>query len=351
MQIDHGARTVRLDSPPRVTKKLTGTWFPVALGMSPWSTPFEAWCDRTNTYKKPFEDTKYTLAGKAIEPKIIKYLDDSFYYRRGMVKSPAQWFHKTTQQMKFDHFHDSPVFGGMWDARTDTKVYEIKTTKRCEDWLKNGVPDAPEYYKLQAALYAHLMGLDAFVLVAAFLEERDYDDPEAFAPSPANTQTFSYSLSREYPHFDGMLNEALDWWNRHVLAGVSPPWNPAKSKDLEILKALTTTTIDATAPSGADDGGSIRALMKEIESIEAKFEALSGDEKKLKDRKDQLKKLMQGRMSPTDKKYVVTGESYDAVLSLSESSGVDRARLAADGLLDKYLTTTPSTKLTISRRK
>jgi hypothetical protein len=360
MRIDYDERVIRLEKPPRVTKKFTGTWFAAALGLNPWSTEFETWCDRTNTYKKPFEDTKYTLAGKAIEPIIIKWLDASYYYGRGIVKTPQQWFHKTTQQMGFDHFPDSPVFGGMWDARTDSKVYEIKTTKRGEDWIKNGKPDAPEYYKLQAALYARLMGLDAFTIVVAFLEESDYDNPTAFIPRAANSQTrgniqtFSYSLAKEYPRFDGMLDEALDWWNRHVLLGVSPPWNPSKTKDKEILKALTTSTIGADArgsESAADGGDQIQALMKELEAIETRFDAMSADEKRRKECKDLLKELLQARMSPTDKKCVVTGEVYDAVLSLSESSGIDRARLKADGLLEKYQTLTPSTKLTFSRRK
>lgn len=56
-------------TPPKRTKKVTGTRFATILGLNPWSTPFEMWCAITKTYEKPFEDTIYTIAGKTIEPK------------------------------------------------------------------------------------------------------------------------------------------------------------------------------------------------------------------------------------------------------------------------------------------
>ena len=57
--------------PPKRPKKLTGTRFATILGLNPWSTPFEIWCEVTRTYQKPFEDTIYTIAGKTIEPTLF----------------------------------------------------------------------------------------------------------------------------------------------------------------------------------------------------------------------------------------------------------------------------------------
>lgn len=36
------------------------------------------WCAITKTYEKPFEDTIYTAAGKAIEPKQAEYMKKSY---------------------------------------------------------------------------------------------------------------------------------------------------------------------------------------------------------------------------------------------------------------------------------
>ena len=40
--------------PPKRPKKLTATRFATILGLNPWSTPFEVWCEITRTYQKPF---------------------------------------------------------------------------------------------------------------------------------------------------------------------------------------------------------------------------------------------------------------------------------------------------------
>lgn len=163
-------------SPPKKTKKITGTRFATILGLNPWSTPFEMWCAITKTYEKPFEDTIYTIAGKTIEPKLADYMKKSY----GMeITSPTDiwgkdYFNKTWG----DFFPENPHLGGMWDflskdedGKTDA-VLEMKTTKRAEDWEN----DVPEYYALQAALYAYLLGVDDVIMVASFLEEKDYEN-------------------------------------------------------------------------------------------------------------------------------------------------------------------------------
>ena len=66
-------------TPPKRTKKVTGTRFATILGLNPWSTPFEMWCAITKTYEKPFEDTIYTIAGKTIEPKQAEYMKKSYF--------------------------------------------------------------------------------------------------------------------------------------------------------------------------------------------------------------------------------------------------------------------------------
>ena len=65
--------------PPRRPKKLTATRFATVLGLNPWSTPFEVWCEITKTYNKPFEETIYTAAGKTIEPKQAQFMKKSYF--------------------------------------------------------------------------------------------------------------------------------------------------------------------------------------------------------------------------------------------------------------------------------
>lgn len=143
-------------APPKKTKKITGTRFATILGLNPWSTAFEMWCAITKTYEKPFEDTIYTIAGKTIEPKQAAYMKKS--YAMDIITPTDIWGKDYFNKTWGDFFPDSPHLGGMWDYLSQGEdgkvdaVLEMKTTKRAEDWEN----DVPEYYALQAALYAYL---------------------------------------------------------------------------------------------------------------------------------------------------------------------------------------------------
>ena len=160
-------------APPKRTKKITGTRFATILGLNPWSTPFEMWLAITKTYEIQFEDTIYTKAGKAIEPKQAEYMKKS--YGMDIITPTDRYGEDYFKSTWGDFFPESKHLGGMWDylgvdenGVVDT-VLEMKTTKRIEDWQN----DAPEYYALQAALYAYLLGVDNVIMVASFLEEKD----------------------------------------------------------------------------------------------------------------------------------------------------------------------------------
>ena len=100
--------------PPKRPKKLTGTRFATILGLNPWSTPFEIWCEVTRTYQKPFEDTIYTIAGKTIEPKQAEYMKQT-YFMSNLVTPTDIWGKDYFRQTYGDFFKESPVLGGMWD--------------------------------------------------------------------------------------------------------------------------------------------------------------------------------------------------------------------------------------------
>ena len=318
-------------TPPKKPKKITATRFATILGLNPWSTEFEMWCEITKTFVKPFEDTIYTIAGKTIEPKQIEYMRKAY----GMynLKTPTDiygpdYFKKTWG----DFFHDTPVLGGMWDSLLVDEngkpeaVLEFKTTKRAEDWVN----DVPEYYALQAALYAYLLGVDDVIMVASFLEPKDYEHPENFTPSASNTITVEFKVSERYPNFNVMINTALYWWESHVVTGISPDYD--EKKDAEILKALRTNSVESDE--------NIDALIAEAESLKTELEAVyasvADKEKRLKTVTDQIKKALVGAFRPNDVAVEHKGGKYLWSVSKTESTEIDKAAIEADGLLDKY---------------
>ena len=318
-------------TPPKRPKKITGTRFAAILGLNAWSSPFKTWCEITRTYEEKFVDTIYTLAGKEIEPKQAEYMRTA--YAMYNIKSPTDIFGENYFQKTYgDFFRDTPILGGMWDyllcdeTGKPTTVLEMKTTRRSEDWVN----DVPEYYALQASLYAYLLGVDDVIMVASFLEPKDYEHPENFVPSASNTITVEFKVSERYPNFHRMVAQAQAWWNTHVVTGISPDYD--EKKDADILKALRTNNI---APDT-----NIDALIAEAENLKTKLEAtyasVADDEKRLKVVTDQIKQYLQGAFRPSDIAVERKGGQYIWSVTRHESNDIDKAALKADGLLDKY---------------
>ena len=328
-------------TPPKRTKKITGTRFATILGLNPWSTPFEMWCAITKTFELPFEDTIYTIAGKTIEPKQADYMKKS--YGMDLItptdRYGADYFNKTWG----DFFPENAHLGGMWDylgvnedGVVDT-VLEMKTTKRIEDWQN----DAPEYYALQAALYAYLLGVDDVIMVASFLEEKDYSEPDKYAPNIKNTITVEFKVSERYPNFADKVAQVEKWWSDYVDTGISPEYD--EKKDAEILKALRTNTL---APET-----DIEALITEAESLKKELDEVAAStadkEKRLKKINDIIKEHAMKQFREGDKKVEVKGSAYTWTISRSETTSIDKDALKADGLLDKYQKKSEQYRMTV----
>ena len=347
--------TVTID-PPKRPKKLTGTRFASVLGMNRWNTPFQQWCEITKAYSMPFEETKYTAAGKAIEPIQIQYMRDMYAMADELIAPADVWgdgyFNKT-----WGNFFTHPVFGGMWDAlcvdeewdgtpeglvgHTDM-VLEFKTTKRVEDWLgEDGEAQAPEYYALQAALYAWLLDCDDVVMVGSFLEEGDYEHPESYVCSAENTVTDEFKVSERYPNFeDDCIRPALAWWEQHVETGESPEFD--EKTDADYLKAMRNASlnpnsdIDALLDELADLNHEVSIVQKQI----------AGKEKRIKAIKAQLKQFAEENIGDDE---TATIENERVLCKLTKTYGVkiDDARMKEDGVFEKYAVDTESSKFTV----
>lgn len=329
--------------PPKRPKKLTGTRFATILGLNPWSTPFEIWCEVTRTYQKPFEDTIYTIAGKTIEPKQAEYMKQT-YFMSNLVTPTDIWGKDYFRQTYGDFFRESPVLGGMWDYLLygkdgkPTTVLEMKTSKRVEDWKD----DIPEYYALQAALYAYLLGVDDVIMVASFLEPKDYDAPEKFVCSGENTITRPFKVSERYPDFEKKyVKPALKWWKDYVESGISPAFD--ERKDAEILKALRTNNLSPETD--------MAALVKEAEDLKDTMERILAHEgipdmeKRYKVVTDMIKKAAIAQFRDGDKKVSIAGSAYNWEVSRTSTTKIDKDAMKADGILAKYMTTEDSYRI------
>ena len=340
--------------PPKKPKKLTGTRFAAVMGLNEWTTPFAVWAAVTRVYVDPFLETIYTAAGKAIELKQAEYFAKTYFWKRVITPTDVygeDYFNKTFG----DFFPQEPVLGGSWDYLVYDKngnpveVLEMKTTKNSTDWEN----DIPEYYALQAALYAYLLGVDTVTMVASFLDKPcslrspskedcagcklrnqcDYADPEKFVCNKENTITRTFKVSQRYPEFEKRyVRPALKWWKAHVETGLSPAFD--EKKDAEILKELRKNNVNPETD--------IAELVKEAEQLKGEIDAVTATvaekEKRYKTLVDMIKKSAIAQFRPGDKKVSIAGGSYNWEVSVSKTSKIDKDAMKADGVLDKYTT-------------
>lgn len=320
---------------PKKPKKITGTRLAAILGLNKWNTPFKTWCEITRTYEEAFVDNQYTIAGKVIEPILLELLKKRYFID---IKTPTDVYGEDYFKKTFGDFYpENEIFGGMWDGISPNTIVEIKTTKRVEDWLE----DTPEYYKVQAALYACLSNVENIIFICAFLDDSDYEKPEYFKPVVGeNVIIREYKVDEEYPYFyEEYIEPALEFWSNHVNTGISPAYTKA---DEEIIKALRRDTVDVDED--------ISSVLKRIDELKTKIEELSIEldplEKELKAKEDQLKDHLKEQFTDGVDKLDIKSGSYCFTLSKTYTTKVDSKLLKADGIYDKYATQSVSYRLT-----
>ena len=308
-------KSIELVEKPKRFKYLTGTRFASALGLSPYSSPFQIWCECTRLVTPPFEETIYLKAGRTIEPLQREYVSKKF----PNIVGPEEYFGDIFEQVRWNFFKDEDKpFAGCWDAvstkdnhRDIAMVVEFKTANDPRKWDKT----IPVYYLLQGGLYAKLLGLDRVLFVASFLDKLDYAHPEQFVPNEDNTimvvkklKDILIELDGEYLTIDDVLEKAKEFWDRYVVTGISPEFDEKLDKEyLDIIR--TSQPINDNSLEDLCDRA--KELSQEIEQLKENS-GLNSKEKELKIIEDNIKKglmdsLQDGETKTSCKQYKLSG--------------------------------------------
>ena len=202
-------------------KKIGGSSVGDVLLVDQWKSRFQAFC-RMSWVGIPILDRKYVDAGIAIEPKVLDLISEKLGKK---VKGfPAA-------QYNYDYFKGKDdVVGGLPDGllEEDGVVLEIKTTgaKNWDKWLKWGIPKA---YHKQSQLYTYLMGLKQYAIVATFVEEEDYKNPEAYPIEQRKTKLWKFEIDKAQVEDD--IKKIKEWYYEYTKSGISPEWDSVKDKD------------------------------------------------------------------------------------------------------------------------
>lgn len=300
-------KRIILTEPPKQKLRITGHRFASVLGLNQYQSPFGSWCEITKLVKLPFEDNKYTIAGKTIEPKLINFVREKF----PNCMSIEEYYGNNIEKYRWNNFvDDSNIFGGVMDAvatkndlKTILAVVECKTSSKPHLWENNQVPIE---YLLQGCEYSYLKKLDRVIFICAFLQEADYNHPEKFVPTEENTILVVKKIKDvriEMPNGDLIsFKEAIayceDWWHKYIETGISPEFD--EKKDKEYLDIIRTSK-----PQNDNDLDNLcisaKLLEDEINDIIDKNE-LDKKQKELKTLKDGIKEKMMDMLSDGETK-------------------------------------------------
>ena len=336
-------KTKIIIEPPKRKKRITGHRIGAILGLDSYKTPFQCWCEITNLAQPPFEDTKYTIFGKAVEPKLIKYVGERF----PNVVSIEDYYGPIFKEYEYNNFKDdSDIMGGVIDAvstkddkKTITMICECKTSSHPEQWRDNNVPVS---YLLQGALYSYLKGLDRVLFVCTFPKDIDYAHPEKYEVNDDNTilvvkklDDMLFDINGEYLTIKDCMDRATEWWNKYIETGVSPEFDEKLDKEyLNIIRA-TDMVKDNDLSSVCLQAYELNKKIKELKESSGINEL----EKELKLLENSIKQEM------IDKE-ITNCEQYKLSKKVSSKFNEEYFKQEHASLYDKYLDTTVSYTLT-----
>lgn len=208
-------------------KKIGGSSVGDVLETDDFKSQFNAFA-RMSWCGIPVLDRKYVDAGIAIEPKVINTLNN-------LMNIEIQTFNP--EDYNYDYFLDKDnVIGGIPDGfiRERKIILEIKTTneKNYALWNEFGVPVS---YLKQAQIYTFLMNVKEYWIVATFLKNEDYENPNQYPIKKRRLKNYKYKINASQVEDD--IDKIKKWYKKHTISGISPEWNEFKDKDLiEYLK-------------------------------------------------------------------------------------------------------------------
>ena len=310
-------KNIILSEPPKQKLRITGHRIASVLGLNDYQSEFGAWAEITKLVKLPFEDNKYTIFGKNVEPKLIDMAREKF----PNVMSIEEYYGINIDKYKWNNcVDDSNVFGGIIDAvatmndkKTLTMIVECKSSSKPHLWSNSNVPVD---YLLQGCLYSYLKGLDRVLFICCFPQDLDYNHPEQFVPNESNTIMTVKKIKDVRVEmkdgsiltFEEIIKYCEDWWNKYIETGISPEFDEKKDKEyLDIIR--TSKPINDNSLEDLCDRA--KELVDEINNLKEST-GITSKEKELKILESSIKEgllnnLNEGETKVSCKQYSLSG--------------------------------------------
>ncbi len=236
------------------------------LGLNKYTTQYELWLKKTGRFEENLDEDQAERMdwGNTLEDVVAKK-----YAQRSGVKIQrinSQIVHPSCEIAigNLDRVVLLPKTLARWDGeriKGAEKVLEVKTasafTENGCEWGEPGTDKVPIHYFLQVRWY---MGI-------AKLEQAD------IAVLFGGQKLKTYTVHHDQGFFDDLLNEAGEWWEKHVKADTPPePINAADARSRWKRHASERQVVldDAMAKKAAE----FKELNKKIKALETKKDAI-----------------------------------------------------------------------------
>ena len=290
----------------------------IIMGVSPFKTPFELWCEKTQKIKPENLDEKDSVRmGKVLE----EFVAQEYAYRNNVSvrRAPKVYVHP-----------DYPFFKAHADRLvTGTeKGLECKTTSEYNKDKWNGA-DIPETYILQCQWLMGLSGRKEWDIAVLIGGNKYKDKPLKF----------------DSELFDLMVEKALIFWNENVLKDIPPE---LCARDEETVSTLfpkhTSKMIDLDV---TDEKLSV--LIEHHETNIKYLQEIKEHIKQLEEEKSEietyLKYLIKDNAGVRTPQYCVTWKQQNGQVVY------DKEAMLTDGVFEKYATQTTFRRLNITKNK
>lgn len=323
-EVDFTINGLHITTDGSVRKKMTGTSMGGILGVSPWSTPFQVACNLLGLATKDIGDKPAVKTGKALEDRIIRYLDGTFselgaFIPAEEVFEKREGDHDSWASDWEDDYFAGHVDGVVMDGNGTNYILEIKTSANMGAW-EHGVP---EYYQWQVYLYNRFITDQEVAYVAlGIVDQEVHRDPDSWNPSEDTVALYRMPIDRSIVE-DG-LARAREWYDTYIAKGITPDYDPENPGDVELYTHLLNIT------KGKDE---IAQLIEELADLRIEIAREKLKLAPLEDREEELKSRIKDYMDTNSVPKIDSPSGlYYGVLTESRRSSVDPAKLKEAGI-------------------
>lgn len=219
--------------------KVSGTSMAGILGCSPWSTPFTVACGLLGLAREDIDNKDAVRVGKALEKKIIRYVDKIYGPEKGSFMSADEIYgaregdHDDWSSDFEDETFSGHVDGIVTGLDGEEYILEVKTSANLDSWA-DGVP---EYYYWQVALYNYfLTKKDKAYVALGIVNENTYRDYASWVPSTENVALFEMPIDQK--QVEEVVEQVKAWYDLYIKAKKTPPADMSNPKDADMYNHL-----------------------------------------------------------------------------------------------------------------